>query len=269
MRLRVVRAVALDGTRLPRRAAAERRNRIDQGQELGDVVAIGGGQLRDERDPVCVGENMMLRPGLAAIGRVRSSFFPRATRGATSCRPRPGRDRARRAAGVPSAARHAGVSRRPPVATAPTAANTSSRSRSSFRAAACSRAPRCAARTGCPLTPPGPGSVSGRRIGDCAVDVSAAAARSVPITHRRGSRARLHMVERSAESWLRSPSASGLAAASLEPTAHRHSRRVAASAGILVAPLRAVLWSDPFRRHLCDPATSDRARDSGGAQSAG
>ena len=79
MRLRVVRAVALDGTRLPRRsaaAAAERRNRIDQGQELGDVVAIGGGQRRDERDPVCVGENMMLRPGLAAIGRVRSSFFP-------------------------------------------------------------------------------------------------------------------------------------------------------------------------------------------------
>jgi hypothetical protein len=49
-------------------------------------MAIGAGQPRAERNPARVGENMMFRPGLAAIGRVRSSFAPRAARGARSCR---------------------------------------------------------------------------------------------------------------------------------------------------------------------------------------
>jgi len=77
--LRIVAAVPLDQPRGPGRPAgapAERGHRVHQRQQLGDVVAIRGRQLRDERNPVRVGENMMLRPGLAAIGRVRSSFFP-------------------------------------------------------------------------------------------------------------------------------------------------------------------------------------------------
>ncbi len=76
---RIVAAVALHhlgfapgGTGAP----ADRRYRIDQVQQLRDVGPIGGGQRRDERNPVGVGKNMMLRPGLTAIGRVRSSFFP-------------------------------------------------------------------------------------------------------------------------------------------------------------------------------------------------
>jgi len=79
MRLRVVPPIALDQPRLPQRPAwpaTERRHGIDQGQQLRDVVPVRSGQRRDERNPVRVGENMMLRPGLAAIGRVRSSFFP-------------------------------------------------------------------------------------------------------------------------------------------------------------------------------------------------
>jgi hypothetical protein len=79
MGLGIVAAVALDEVRLcggAPRTAAQCRKRVDQGQELRDVVAIRGGQERDERNPVRVSENMMLRPGLAAIGRVRSSFFP-------------------------------------------------------------------------------------------------------------------------------------------------------------------------------------------------
>jgi hypothetical protein len=79
MRLRVVRPVALDQLRFSNRpagTAAQRRHRIDQREQLGDVVPIGGGQCRDERNPLGVGENVMFRPGLAAIGRVRSSFFP-------------------------------------------------------------------------------------------------------------------------------------------------------------------------------------------------
>jgi len=79
MRLRVIAAVALDE---PRPAdgttgtTADGRHGVDQREQLGDVVPIGGRQRRDERNPVRVGENMMLRPGFAAIGRVRSSFFP-------------------------------------------------------------------------------------------------------------------------------------------------------------------------------------------------
>ena len=79
MRLRIVASVALDESRFadgPTGAAAERRHGIDKGQQLGHVVPIRRRQRRDERNPARVGENMMLRPGLAAIGRVRSSFFP-------------------------------------------------------------------------------------------------------------------------------------------------------------------------------------------------
>jgi hypothetical protein len=79
MRLRIVAAVALHQIGFPARpadAASDGRDGLHQGQQLRDVVAIGGGQLRAERNPLRVGENMMFRPGLAAIGRVRSSFFP-------------------------------------------------------------------------------------------------------------------------------------------------------------------------------------------------
>jgi hypothetical protein len=79
MRLRIVAAVALDESRFadgPTGAAAERRHGINEGQQLRHVVPVRRRQRRDERNPVRVGENMMFRPGLAAIGRVRSSFFP-------------------------------------------------------------------------------------------------------------------------------------------------------------------------------------------------
>ena len=79
MGLRVVAAIALDESGFadgPPGAPAEGRHGVDQGQQLRDVMAIGGGQRRAERNPVRVSENMMFRPGLAAIGRVRSSFFP-------------------------------------------------------------------------------------------------------------------------------------------------------------------------------------------------
>ena len=77
--LRVIAAVALDDVRFPARgtgAPADRGHRIDQLDQLRDIGPIRRGQRRDERNPVRVSENMMLRPGLAAIGRVRSSFFP-------------------------------------------------------------------------------------------------------------------------------------------------------------------------------------------------
>jgi len=79
MRLRIIPAVPLDQARFARRAprpSTQRRNGIDQGQQLGDVVPVGGGQSDDERDPLRVREEMVFAPRLAAIGWVRSSFFP-------------------------------------------------------------------------------------------------------------------------------------------------------------------------------------------------
>jgi hypothetical protein len=79
MRLRVVRPVPLDQLWFSDGAAgpsAQRRHGVDQREQLRDVVLVGAGQRRDERNPLRVGENVMFRPGLAAIGRVRSSFFP-------------------------------------------------------------------------------------------------------------------------------------------------------------------------------------------------
>jgi hypothetical protein len=79
MRLRIVAPIALDEAGLAHRAtraAAHRRNGIHQWQQLGYVVPVRRREPRHNRNPVRVGENMMFRPGLAAIGRVRSSFFP-------------------------------------------------------------------------------------------------------------------------------------------------------------------------------------------------
>jgi hypothetical protein len=79
VRLRIVAPVALNQRRFARgatRTAAERRNRVDQRQQLGDVVAVGGGQDRRQRDASRLGENVVFRPRLTAIGWVRSSFFP-------------------------------------------------------------------------------------------------------------------------------------------------------------------------------------------------
>ena len=79
MRLRVIPAIALHEAGLPQGptgAAAQGRNAVDERQQLGHVVPVRRREARDDRNPVRVGKNMMFRPGLTAIGRVRSSFFP-------------------------------------------------------------------------------------------------------------------------------------------------------------------------------------------------
>jgi len=79
MGLRVVAAVALHEAWLAQRPswpATQRRNVVHQRQQLRHVVPVRRREARDNRNPVGVGKNMMFRPGLTAIGRVRSSFFP-------------------------------------------------------------------------------------------------------------------------------------------------------------------------------------------------
>lgn len=77
--LRIVAPVPLDEIGFPcgtARSAPEGRDGVDQGQELRHIMAVGGRQDRDERNPLRVGENVVRTPRLAAIGGVRSSFFP-------------------------------------------------------------------------------------------------------------------------------------------------------------------------------------------------
>jgi hypothetical protein len=79
VRLRIIAAVPLHEIRLPPGApgpATHRRHRVHKWQELRDVMAVGGRQLRRKRNPLAVSENVMFRPRLTAIGWVRSSFFP-------------------------------------------------------------------------------------------------------------------------------------------------------------------------------------------------
>jgi len=80
MRLGVVATVtlerfgALSGTA---RFASNRRNGLNQRQQLRHIVGVGSGNYARERDALRVGENVVLAPRLTAIGWVRSSFFPR------------------------------------------------------------------------------------------------------------------------------------------------------------------------------------------------
>ena len=60
----------------PAARSAQGRDGIDQRQELGDVAAIRRRQVHHQRDAAGFGQNVMFRPLLAAIGWVRSGFFP-------------------------------------------------------------------------------------------------------------------------------------------------------------------------------------------------
>ena len=77
--LRVVAAVALQGAGLlagTPASAAHGGKRGDERIELRDVVDVGRRYLRDERDAARIGDEVVFGALLAAIGWVRSSFFP-------------------------------------------------------------------------------------------------------------------------------------------------------------------------------------------------
>jgi hypothetical protein len=67
--------VAAVGEQLPRTAtrpataAADRRHGLDQGNELGDVVAIDAGEADRERDAAGVADQVVLGAGTAAVNR--------------------------------------------------------------------------------------------------------------------------------------------------------------------------------------------------------
>ena len=63
----------------PTRFTRQMRDRLDQRQQLRDVVAVGLGQDGAQRNALRVDAEVVLAARLAAIGWVRSSFFPPCT----------------------------------------------------------------------------------------------------------------------------------------------------------------------------------------------
>jgi hypothetical protein len=79
VRLRVVRAVALDARRTEARAPAfalERRDGVDQREELGDVVSIRTSERDHQRDALRFGEDMVLAARAGAIRGIGPRLEP-------------------------------------------------------------------------------------------------------------------------------------------------------------------------------------------------
>jgi hypothetical protein len=82
MGLRVISAVALHGLRTPARAASfaiDLWHRIEQRQQLSNVVSVGSGQHNAQRHAPALGQQMMLGACLAAVYRAGAGFFPAPT----------------------------------------------------------------------------------------------------------------------------------------------------------------------------------------------
>jgi hypothetical protein len=181
MGLRIVAAIPWQRVRPAERPTApspDRRQRRPERIELRNVVDVRGGQLRDERDPVGFRDEVVLGTRLAAIGWVRSSFFPRAARGVTRYRRPPTADPTARGDATPRAAPRASVATRPRAATGRAAASRCCPSRSPFLSATSARAAPRATPRGCRSARPGRGPGAARRPVRYGVGVWAGGARS-------------------------------------------------------------------------------------------
>src|SRR2546422_6153190 len=77
-RARVVGAIAIDARRSslgPSAAAADRRHGVEERDEAGDVVDVGGGGLRGERVAAPAAQDVVLRAALSAVHRARAGLI--------------------------------------------------------------------------------------------------------------------------------------------------------------------------------------------------
>ncbi len=81
-RLQIIPLVALQVLGTPTRTAdfaPQRGNRFDQRQELSDIIRVGTGQDRRERDAPCIRDQVTFVAGLGFIRGIRACFFPPCT----------------------------------------------------------------------------------------------------------------------------------------------------------------------------------------------
>ncbi|AJY27433.1 hypothetical protein BTM_1852 [Burkholderia thailandensis 34] len=144
-----IRIDAFGPAQWPTANAFDRRDRLDQGDQLRDVIAVGAGQDCRDRCAVGVGGEVVLGTGSRSIGGVRASFSPAQPHESTRSR----RPHVRSRSGLPrvvwSAATRAMHPTRQPLASPAAAASNSRPSHIPFlqedRASEC----RSSARTEC------------------------------------------------------------------------------------------------------------------------
>ena len=79
MGLRIVSAVGDEQSRFSTRTSgfsSDRRNCFDQGNKLRDIIRVGSGQYRRERDAISIGYNVMLASRLRSVRGIRPDFRP-------------------------------------------------------------------------------------------------------------------------------------------------------------------------------------------------
>ena len=79
MRVAVISTIGVKRIRSTTRstdATTHRRHRLQQRQQLGDIVAIGGGERGGQRRAAGVGQQVMLRAVFAAVHGAGACFFP-------------------------------------------------------------------------------------------------------------------------------------------------------------------------------------------------
>lgn len=138
MSLGVVSAIGVDHTRSVQRVAAQsanRRDRVDQRQQLRDVVDVRAGQDRGKRRAVGVGDDVVLGTGARTIGRVWPSFWPPQRRESMMNRQRLARSRSGLLLAASRAATRASGPTRPQPASRVAVANMSRPSRNLSRRA--------------------------------------------------------------------------------------------------------------------------------------
>jgi hypothetical protein len=133
-----------------------RRDGLQQGQQLGDIVPMRAGHHRGHWNPLGIREHMMLTAALPTIGRIGPRFFPhRRPPGDADYQPRRGTNQSGRRREAWPGATHAIVARPLCAANRVGAANRSCRSRSPSLGAASPKEGRTSGQRAYLLTPPG------------------------------------------------------------------------------------------------------------------
>jgi hypothetical protein len=183
----VVTAVGVDRIRAlagPAAAPSDRRDGLDQGHELGDVVALAAGQRHRQRDPVRLGDHVVLRARRARSTGLGPVLGRPSAPAHGSCQSPPATSPAPPRRSAPPGAPRATAARPPPGASLAAAASRSSRTRTQAPAARTPTGSRYRGRTRCRTSPCGHPAACGQDD-QRAAGRPAAAARSGPTTRPR------------------------------------------------------------------------------------
>lgn len=109
----------------PSPPSSDRRNRLHQHEELGEVVAVPAGGQGGERNPTGFGDQVVFRAWVGTVDQTRTCLGPLVVRGGGRSRPVPGAGRASRRRGTRPAGSRVDAARHRRCASPATAASRS------------------------------------------------------------------------------------------------------------------------------------------------